>query len=807
MAEPYVNLSTITLYKTPKFNKIDSVMFSSKNDRDLYFDTIPATDKLEMTEFTDLYEGRSVILPYNYLDLKEYNTMKLYYNDGLGHEETYYCNVDNYIYVSTDACYPIYRVDYFLTFSYMLYNKTIAMVTDRRTVAENSLTKNMKADDVTVPRYKYTKHTTYYILPGSDPYNKTPYYIVYLNKTQNNNGKLGINCKMQFFIGTDDNNNNAPYIYDIDTYTIGCYIAIADKDHLSNILGTEPMEYIEKIIEVDTVINYLNDADMTNLISNGYVYLENDIELESWGTNDSYYFCKVNFYNDGKYLTDNAMFLREQRTNIYPNHKKKILEWQPTTGIVIQGMEFDIKDFDDNDFPKVTGVTNYKYMYSTIYFFNFLGYTFAYPVGYKHEPVNYDYMIKWQSGRNFSYSSEYTNSLAYKELQEYNTQAVKFAKQQAGVQAYYNNQLLQNTKEAIDISKQQSVLSWQNQYNTLNTNISNIKEEHQSTAAIINNAFGSIVNTFKGLFSGDIGALSYKVKENVALNNIDLLREQVGIIGQQNSIDINALTNQYQRAVIETRFQNDCLAIARDNTIANIAISNKYNNAKPNAYYETDFTQFSSYYYTYYIDLTDGDEIEQNIKNRYNVLGTYVGYLENWRPSVYEGLYFDYIKGSIIDNSYQVSADIPNDIYIQLISRIEEGVRIWHPTELAWFGNLLIDNTNLGTPEPYNTYTDTQKANIETSLEGYMYNDYYNKATCKAQLKIAYPTIDDDYLDWYVDNQPWGSATIPITRKTELTTYWLFLSYDYSTVEVKDIIKKDDFLTVNEKQWTLQQVV
>lgn len=805
MAEPYVNLSTITLYKTPKFNKIDSVMFSTKAERDLYFDSLPATDKMEMTDFTDLYEGRSIILPHNYLDLKEFNTMKLYYNDGLGHEETYYCNVDNYIYVSTDACYPIYRVDYFLTFSYMLYNKTIAMITDRRTVAENSLTKNMKADDVTVPRYKYTKHTTFYEVPASDPYNKIPYYIVYLNKTTGNVGKLGINCKMQMFIGNDS--NNVPYIYNIDTYTIGCYVAIADKDHLDDIIGNEPMEYIEKIIEVDTIINYLHSDDETDLIQNGYVYLEHDIELESGGVNDSYYFCKVNLYNDGKFLVDNAMFLREQRTNIYPNHKKKILEWQPTTGIVIQGMEFDIKDFDDNDFPKVPGGTNYQYMYSTIYFFNFLGYTFAYPMGYKHEEVNMDYMIKWQSGRNFTYTCDYTNSLAYKELQEYNTQAVKYAKQQAGVQAYYNNQLLQNTKESIDISKQQSVLSWQNQYNTLNTNVANIKEEHQSTEAIVNNLFGAVVGTFKGIFSGDIGALSYKVKENVALNNIDLLRQQIGIIGQQNSIDINALNNQYQRAVIETRFQNDCLAIARDNTIANIAISNKYNNAKPNAYYETDYTQFSSYYYTYYIDLTDGDQIEQNIKNRYNVLGTYVGYLENWRPSVYEGLYFDYVKGSIINNSDSVSAGIPNDIYIQLTSRIEEGVRIWHPNELAWFGNLLIDNTNLGTPEPYNTYTEQQKSDLQTTLDTYMYDNLYSIATCKSTLKSTYPTIDEDYIDWLVDNQPWGSATIPNQRKLDLGMYWLFLSYDYTIAEVKDIVKKDDFITVYEKQWVLPLIV
>ena len=91
----YVNLNTVTLYKTPKFNIIDSVMFSSKTERDNYFNSIPNTDKIEMEEFTDLFEGRSIVLPYNYLDLKEYNTMKLHYNDGLGHIEDYYC----YLYI------------------------------------------------------------------------------------------------------------------------------------------------------------------------------------------------------------------------------------------------------------------------------------------------------------------------------------------------------------------------------------------------------------------------------------------------------------------------------------------------------------------------------------------------------------------------------------------------------------------------------------------------------------------------------------------------------------------------------------
>lgn len=801
----YINLNTVTLYKTVKFNKIDSVMFSNKTERDNYFNSIPNTDKLEITDFTDLYEGRSIILPYNYLDLKDYNTMKLHYDDGLGHIEDYYCNVDNYLYISTDACYPIYRIDYFLTYSYMLYNKEIGIITDRRTVAENSLTKNMKADEIAVPRLQYKRHDTYYTLPGDNP--KTPYYIVYLNKTKNNNGKLGINCKMQFYIGEDDLNN--PYLYDIDTYTIGCYIAIADKDHLDIIIGTEPLEYIEKIVEVDTVINYLHTNDQSDLSVNGYVYLEHDIELGS--VNDSHYFSKVNLYDNNKFLDDNAEFTSDMRVNLYPNHKKKILKWQPTTGIVIQGVEFDLKDFDDRDFPHVEGVTNYKYMYSTIYFFNFLGYTFAYPVGYRHEEVNMDFMVKWQSGRNFTYTSEYTNSLAYKELQEYNTQAVKYAKQQAGVQTYYNNKLLQATEQSLDISKQQTLLSWQNQRNSLNTQVGNLTTQHYSFRGGLSDLVSSLLNKVSfgvtGALKGGTNSLSYGVESDVNQNNIQLLRDQRNNLLSQLVLDTRAIENQRLQAQLNTQYQNDTIAIARDNTIANIAISNKYNNSKPNAYYETDFTQFSSYYYTYYIDLSEGNYIEQNIKNRYNVLGTYVGYMEKWKPSVYEGLYFDYIKGSIVNNSNDVSGDIPDDIYIELTLRIEEGIRIWHPSQLAWFGNLIIDNTNLGTAEPYNAYTEEQKTELNTSLEELMYDNLLDKGDCKTSLYSTYPTIATSYIDWLVDNQPWGTTNIPAERQTEIYTYQYILRFDYSVEETQDLIKIADFFTVYEKQWVLPQIV
>ena len=799
----YVNLNTVTLYKTPKFNVVDSVMFSSKTARDNYFNSIPSTDKIEMEEFTDLFEGRSLVLPYNYLDLKEYNTMKLHYNDGLGHIEDYYCNVDNYLYVSTDACLPIYRIDYFLTFSYMLYNKTIPIITERRTVAENSLTKNMKADNDAVPRLKYEKNPTYYTLPGDT--SKAPYYIVYLNKTQNNVGKLGINCKMQLYIGTDSLYQN--YLYDIDTYTIGCYVAIADKDHLNNILSVEPMEYIEKIIEVDTLVEYLHTTDQTSLNANGYVYLTHDIELGS--SNDDHYMCKVDFYNEGTGLSDTSYFSRSERVNIYPNHKKKILEWQPTKGIVIQGFEFDIKDFDDNDFPSVSGITKYDYLYSTIYFFNFLGYTFAYPLGYKHEAVNMDFMIKWQSGRDFSYSSVYTNSLAYKELQEYNTQAVKYAKQQAGVQTAYNNKLLALNERQIDLSKTQNLLSYQNQVNSLNTTISNLDQQYYSMSARVNSGL-SIFGELKNIFTlnwGESSIANKIIDYEQANNNKNLYKAQLDNLYAQFQISERELDTQYKQMAINTSFQNDCIAIARDNTIANIAISNKYNNAKPNAYYETDFTQFSSYYYTYYIDTSYGDEIEQNIKNHYNVLGTYVGYLENWQPSVYEGLYFDYIKGSVVNNSEEVSKNIPNDIYIALMTRIESGVRIWHPSQLEWFGNLTIDNTNLGTPEPYNTYSDSLKAELQYNFNIQAYNSLDDKSTILSYL-IGYYTgiISASYITWFVNNQPWGSETIPASRQTQISTYWYFLLYTFSVAETKEIIKNADFLTIYEKQWALPQI-
>lgn len=807
MNEPFVNLNTVTLYNTPMFNKIDSVLFSSATARDNYFNSIPSMDKLEITDFTDLYEGRSIVLPYNYLTLKNnrYNIMKLYYNDGEGHTATYYCNVDNYMYLSTEACIPIYRIDYFLTYGYMFYNKNITMFTERRTVAEHNLTKNMKADEIIVPKLKYDKIPTYFKLPGFDD-SKIPYYVIFLNKTTGGVGKMGITCKMQFYIGTDS--LSQPVLYNIDTYTIGCYVAITDSSHLNSVLANEPLEYIEKIIEVDTPIKYLHTTDQNNLDTNGYVYLTQDISIGA--TNDEYYFCKVNLVNDGdNYLIDTAGVPRELRINLYPNHKKRILEWQPTKGIVIQGYEFDIKDFDDLDFPTDSSVVRkYDYMYSTIYFFNFLGYTFAYPLGYKHENVNMDYSISWQSGRNFSYSSDYTNSLAYKELRESNNTLAYYTKQQAGLQTYYNNQILANAGKGIDISKNQNLLSYQGQVNNLNTEITTQNMQYLDTSA--QNVFSNILSGVKNFvtFNWDAGYQQQKATD-IASNNIGLLRYQKSNALTKYFYDNQALENQKEQLQINTTFQNDLLALMRDNTLANISISNKYNNAKPNAYYETDYKQFSSYYYIYYIDTTYGIEIEQNIKNHYNVYGTYVGYIENWVPGTYDGLYFDYIKGSIINNTNEVSQFIPTDVYIELVTRIEEGIRIWKPEYLGWFGNLTQDNTNLGLPEPYYfTIGDDAREDINNRFNEYVYNYYYDKNLTRAQLYTNYGESCYDYIDWLVDSMPFGDNPPSNERKQLIDLYCVNLigTFGYTTSETREKIINADWFTIYEKQYELQQL-
>ena len=55
MNNTYENLNTVTLYKTPQFSSVDTVLFKNLIERDTYFNTLPSEKRLEITDFTDLY--------------------------------------------------------------------------------------------------------------------------------------------------------------------------------------------------------------------------------------------------------------------------------------------------------------------------------------------------------------------------------------------------------------------------------------------------------------------------------------------------------------------------------------------------------------------------------------------------------------------------------------------------------------------------------------------------------------------------------------------------------------------------------
>ena len=800
MNNTYENLNTVTLYKTPQFSSVDTVLFKNLIERDSYFNTLPSEKRLEITEFTDLYEGRNFVLPYNYLDLKEYNTMKLYYNDGLGHEQTYYCNVDNYIYVSTNACIPIYRIDYFLTFGYLIYDKNINIVMDRRTVKESEINRDMKSDDIQIPRLQYHKYNSWSI-----PVDGEEYYIAFLNKTTENVGKNGINCSIGFY----ENDSERIGYHEIDTFTIGCYIAFTSKANISKLLNKEPQEYIEKIVEWNVPRQMWGKFETVE--KDGIFYVNSDWQIDY--NND---FVQVPIKYDS-YDNFNVLTYADVKDEIQPTHNKKILNWLNSKGCVIQGNEFDFKDFDNEDFVIPLDENNPAKLNSTIYIYNIFGYTFAYPLGYKGEKINLDYSLKWQSARNFSYSSNYTKTLAYRERLDYNNQSIINANRTAGIESYYANQLAKNSNEQLDISKRQTGVSYASQLSSMNNT-------YQQALISGNGQYSQLLNAGQlygitgwvpfatGLISGTTQKTVYdrEIQKNIVLaslqNNAQALNSQSQYLDIQRQLSYLDIDSKKQANLISASYKCDMASATRDNAIANISISNKYNNAKPNAYNETDFTQFTTYFYIFTID-TDNNtnfRIVDNIKAHYNVLGTNVGYIENWKPSERKGLYFDYVLGSVIDNKNSLFKDLTPELYTELVTRIENGIRMWYTDTIEWFGDVIIDNTYTGSAEPYlENLTNERKVELTNIVNNKIYNELVNKNNLLEYILVGeFNPAEKTYMNWLVNDLVWGETPVEATKRTmaisEVSLLDIRFNRDLAKVEAR--IREWTFLTIYEMQ-------
>lgn len=806
----YTNLSTVTLYNTPLFSQTDSVLFESETRRDLYFSNIPNADKLELTDFTDLYEGRSIVLPYNYLDLKKYNTMKLYYNDGLGHTATYYCNVDNYIYVSTSACVPIYRIDYFLTYGHLLYNKRIDMFTRRRTVKEDEINTMMKADSIVVPKLHYDKKESWFNPNNAFP--ETEYYVIFLNNCNNNSAKKGI--KVNFYLPLGKDSSNIYVKKKIDDYTIGSYIALCKPEYFEEFLNAEPSEYIEQIIQCSVP----ESCYKLSLLDQHYIYVTGDIDLDDFQyfkiANKNEKIIKTNILQNYGEFPDNDV-------NLYPNHDKKVMEWLPTKGFVVQGQEFDFKDFDDELFPTDSRVVEtFKKNESTLYFYNCFGYTFCFPIGYRGESINKEFMMKWQSAKNFSYVNNYQNSLAYKQLMDQNSQAVINAERTAGVQSYYANLMSENANLQLDVTKSMTTLNYLSQKNNLSDNYlqTNQAINQQITEANAQNSWiFNLLGKIGGLFTGKTyqqGAIhnSQQIYRQAQLNNnTNVFNSQSAILQAQRDLQYQSIDIQKQANLLNTQYQCDTASATRDNSIAMISISNKYNNCKPGAYFQTDYSQYTPYYYIISIETFNETDFRMvdNIRNHYNVLGIDVGCIETWYPSVRKGLYFNYICGSILDNSNNLISNLTSEIFVALAQRIEQGIRLWFEDQLYWFGNLTIDNTYTGLPEPHYYLSDDDKESIINYINTNMYS--YEKTDLIAQFNNHYfSTNERQYGLWIINGLPYGDNTISADNQTALNSFFAHEKNDLlpTSDEAINYVKKTmNNLTVYEKQYCLDTAI
>ena len=301
-----------------------------------------------------------------------------------------------------------------------------------------------------------------------------------------------------------------------------------------------------------------------------------------------------------------------------------------------------------------------------------------------------------------------------------------------------------------------------------------------------------------------------EIQKNIVLsslqNNAQALNSQSQYLDIQRQLSYLDIDSKKQANLINASYKCDMASATRDNAIANISISNKYNNAKPNAYNETDFTQFTSYFYIFSID-TDNNtnfRIVDNIKAHYNVLGTNVGYIENWKPAERKGLYFDYVLGSVIDNKNSLFKDLTPELYTELVTRIENGIRMWYTETIEWFGDVIIDNTYTGSAEPYlENLTNERKAELTNIVNNKIYNELVNKNNLLEYILVSdFTPSEKTYMNWIVNDLVWGETPIESTKRTRIVTEVnvLDIRFNRDLAKVEARIREWTFLTIYEMQ-------
>lgn len=165
----YHNLSSVTLYNLPiALTRLDNINWGIVN-RDNYFKSI--ADQITFTDFTDLYDGREVLLPINSEIARDhYNYMRFHYENEVGVDKDYYFFVEDWLYISQEVCTPVQLMDTWTTFYNVLNNNQTYFASRLSCKAE----KYHKVDGISAPKYKYTPIN----------YDDKSYYAVLLNKSK-----------------------------------------------------------------------------------------------------------------------------------------------------------------------------------------------------------------------------------------------------------------------------------------------------------------------------------------------------------------------------------------------------------------------------------------------------------------------------------------------------------------------------------------------------------------------------------------------------------------------------------------------
>lgn len=644
----YETKHVVTLYKVPQeLSDRDSILFNTKESRDDFFEQYP---KIVYPKFKPVFPGSTIRINANFLQVNEYNILKLHYEDETVNTiRDFYCRIIDVTYISQKTTEISYIYDIYLTNSYLLNISGWEGAFDRETIDAGNDDYFYFNDNM--PNLKVTEKEFVYKEDPSLEMNDF-LYIVVLNRSRQPIGQIP---SSGYHLLHDPISNDTAIEFKMN----GIYVLCTEQGYLQVTQQLEPLEYIENVYRIPS---YCRPGGTFPGSGDGYQYL--------WSLKD--------YNNNGIILTFD-----------FSNIERKFLAKAPYNYIVFKNQGQDII-FNPCDFknPKSIQFIMYACVNGQITYVP-VDYLDSVGGNYKNS-ITIDKTVQIGGVLNMS------NSIAMYQAEQqqlldnrYNTQIAQEQINMNNVnnqiyQTIGNNQIKFNNQQIAANNVELALNKVLNHPITMQDKF-NAWMNLDSDGSILGSIASAIAGGFQFLLSGLIGLVD-KVTIALARTDIKNMSATVQNSISNSSLQMNTANTRLNmtQSKLNTQSENDIITLNKEKSIAlnaqnvsNIAMSPS--TILPGGY-ATTFDAVNN------ITIIGMDSTIKNRTLRYfDVLGTPTARVGKLQLS---GKYYTFLQGSITKAPEGLSQ---NDT-IGLIESITSGVRLWHENTIEEFGNFNIDN-------------------------------------------------------------------------------------------------------------------